>query len=230
MRVHVVQHVDFEGPGAIASWLDTHGHQTEILRPYAGQPLPDAGDVDWLIVMGGPMGVRDDASLPWLTGEKRFLRACLDADAAVLGICLGAQLIADALGAAVYANGDKEIGWLPIEAVDEAGVALVPAGGVALHWHGDTFDLPPGARHLVRSAACRHQAFDCGPRVVGLQYHLEMQPAGLADLARACAAELAAGGPCVQSETEILAPTAPFAANHAALHRLLDRLATQAHA
>lgn len=177
MKVHFLQHVPFEGLASIRGWVERGGHEIGCTRLYAGDSLPRPGSLDLLIVMGGPMGVQDIDQYPWLSAEKAFLRSVIAADKRVLGICLGAQLIADVLGARVYPNAQKEIGWFPVKRCDSASNSelgrLLPVSFDAFHWHGDTFDLPPGAIHLAQSAACRNQAYAIDDRILGLQFHLE---------------------------------------------------------
>jgi|TARA_B100000446_G_scaffold69572_1_gene66075 GMP synthase-like glutamine amidotransferase len=175
VHVHYLQHVEFEGLGLIEQWLTAHGHTLSGSRLYAGDALPELESVDLLIIMGGPMSVNDEQALPWLREEKAFIRRALTADKAMLGICLGAQLIAAALGQPVYANAEREIGWFRVTGnTHHNGAAFhFPAQFHALHWHGETFDLPPGAILLASSDACENQAFQLGRSVIGLQFHLE---------------------------------------------------------
>lgn len=175
VRAHYLQHVEFEGLGIIEQWLDAKGYEVSGSRMYAGDPLPDLDQVDLLIIMGGPMSVNDEQALPWLRDEKAFIRKALTADKAVLGICLGAQLIAAALGQRVYPNGQPEIGWFPVSGnTHHNGVAFhFPEEVRVLHWNGETFDLPHGSVLLASSDACRNQAFQLGRSVIGLQFHLE---------------------------------------------------------
>jgi GMP synthase-like glutamine amidotransferase len=203
MNVHVLQHAPFEGLGSIRDWLDRLGADLSYTRFYESPALPDPSHVDLVVAMGGPMSVNDEAELPWLRPEKQFIRAAVERGLPVLGVCLGAQLIASALGARVYRNPVKEIGWFPIEATQE-GVSLgLPGTCRVFHWHGETFDLPAGGRRLARSRACENQAFEVSPGVLGLQFHLEMTLKGALDLVEHCGAELVPG-PCIQSKDEIL--------------------------
>src|SRR5690606_3581623 len=120
MRAHYLQHVPFEGLGSIEPWLRARGFSVTATRFFEDPALPDPRGIDLLVVMGGPMSVNDDASLPWLVDEKRFVRAAIDANIPVLGICLGAQLIASAMGARVQPGREKELGWFPVQAVHAA--------------------------------------------------------------------------------------------------------------
>ena len=178
MRVHWLQHADFEDLGCIAPWLADAGHTVSGTRLYAGETPPDVSAFDALIVMGGPMNIYEYAQYPWLRGEKALIRAAVDAGKRVLGICLGAQLLADVLGGRVTRNADSEIGWFPLD-LSAAGRASplfadLPETFTGFHWHGDTYALPPGALCLATSAACAQQAFALGKRVLGLQFHLEV--------------------------------------------------------
>jgi GMP synthase-like glutamine amidotransferase len=192
MRAHYLQHVPFEGPGSISTWLESAGHTLTSTHVYAGEAFPPPGEVELLIVMGGPMSANDEDRLPWVRAEKDFIRETIASGAAVLGVCLGAQLIASALGATVVRNRVKEIGWFEVEGLAPlaAGALGLPKSFMAFHWHGETFDLPPGAVRLARSAACENQAFQIGDRIVGLQFHLETTPESAQELVLNCGSEL----------------------------------------
>ncbi|HYW43228.1 MAG TPA: type 1 glutamine amidotransferase [Bryobacteraceae bacterium] len=184
MRVLAFRHVPFEGAGRIETVLASRGISLEyvdLCRP--GAPPPDASTADALIFLGGPMSVNDP--LPHLRREMDLIVEAAGRNQPVLGVCLGAQLIAKACGARVYRNPLKEIGWFDI-LLTEAGAADPLFAGVretetVFHWHGETFDLPAGAAWLARSERCRHQAFRIGDSIYGLQFHLEVNPAMIAD-------------------------------------------------
>lgn len=210
MHAHYFQHVPFEGLGSIQDWLDAKGARVSCTRFFESSELPALDGIDLLIVMGGPMSVNDEAQYPWLAAEKRFVREAIAAGKAVFGVCLGAQLIASALGARVYPNAEKEIGWFPVHAVPESEQAMAagfrfPPSIEVLHWHGETFDLPPGATHLARSEACEHQAFSIGRHVVGLQFHLEATLDSVRAMIANDAADLAAPRRWVQGEAALTA-------------------------
>ena len=205
MRVHFLQHVSFEGPGSIDTWSRRAGMTVTCTRFHEEWELPDLRELDLLVILGGPMSVNDGMVHPWLAHERAFISRAIDAGTRVLGICLGAQLIASVLGATVHPNSEKEIGWFPVTGVASAGNAVYrfPPSFHAFHWHGETFDLPEGAVPLARSAACAQQAFQVGRRVIGLQFHLESTPDAVRDLVDHCAEDLVPSR-FVQSREEIL--------------------------
>jgi GMP synthase-like glutamine amidotransferase len=203
MKVQVLQHVPFEGLGSIQQWLDARGAVTQWTRFYEAHRLPDLAEVDLIIALGGPMSVNDEVALPWLVEEKRFIANAIKAGKPVLGICLGAQLIANALGARVYPNQQKEIGWFEIACTSERSAFFrFPKTATVFHWHGETFDLPPGAVRLARSMVCENQAFQIGERVIGLQFHLETTPESADAIVTNCRDELLKAA-YVQSEATI---------------------------
>lgn len=184
----VVQHVPFEGPALIADTLAARGAAVDVRRMFLDEPLPHAAELagaGGLIVMGGPMGALDDAGFPQLAAERALLRQCVEGGVAVLAICLGAQLLAAALGAPVYTGPAAEIG-LGTVALTEAArrdPIFAPAGHVlpVLHWHADTFGLPAGAELLAWNEAYPHQAYRVGS-AYALQFHLEIGAAQLPEI------------------------------------------------
>lgn len=231
MRVHIIQHVALEGPGAISEWARERGHSISITEQFRRGTLPAVGDFDFLVIMGGPMSANDGAQLDWLAGEKQLIAEAMGEEKAILGVCLGAQLLAQTLGARVYATPQKEIGWFPVHLTLEAErsrlFAGLPARMTVLHWHGETFDLPQGAVLLAESKLCRNQAFELDGRVLGLQFHLEVQPQGLERLIENSAAELTRA-PAVQTAAEIRASSHLAQTLQPTLYTILDRLAAAA--
>ncbi len=185
----VVQHVGHEGPGLIAGALDEAGHRFEVVRPDRGDALPDRGSIAGLVVMGGPMGVHDVDAHPWLAPERALIAEAVADGVPVLGVCLGAQQLAAALGADVATGPSAEVGLGHVEltAAGRRDPVLGPEyGGLAqtalpcVHWHQDTFTIPDGAVHLAATRVFPHQAFRWGDRAYGIQFHVEVDRA-LAD-------------------------------------------------
>jgi GMP synthase (glutamine-hydrolysing) len=173
----VLQHIACEPPAAFEDELRSRGLDVTRVELDEGEPLPDRGEFPAIVVMGGPMGAYDEAEHPWLVDEKRLLREAVEADVPVWGVCLGAQLLASALGARVYRGEQPEVGLLPVDLTSEAAEDPVfggaPSSFPTLQWHGDSFDLPEGATLLASSPAYPHQAFRVG-RSYGLQFHIEV--------------------------------------------------------
>jgi len=225
MNIHYIQHVPFEGLGSMAPWLTGNGHSIACTALWNDDPLPSLQDLDVLIIMGGPMSVYDDPLYPWLTREKTFIRQAILEQKIVIGICLGAQLLAAVLGAEVYRNQWQEIGWFPVRVAPSFAQWLQRPVAPALtvfHWHGDTFTLPPGAVNHLDSAACPHQLFTVGDRVIGIQFHPEATPAAVQDMADHEGDELSLA-PYIQDRETILSPAHHQAGNRL-MEEILDRL------
>ncbi|NOY36865.1 MAG: type 1 glutamine amidotransferase [Chlorobi bacterium] len=225
MRVHYLQHVPFEGPGYLARYFNTHGHPFTGTHLYKRQKCPQIADFDWLVILGGPMNINEEDKYPWLKAEKNCIRSAIDNGKKVLGICLGAQLLADVLGTRVYSNPYREIGWFPVSLTHEAvKIPLfqnLPQRFDAFHWHSETFDIPSGAKHLFTSEACKNQGFLYGKNVLGLQFHLETIPES-ARLLIEYGREEMDGTRFVQEEQEILASGNRFLVLNRLLESLLD--------
>jgi GMP synthase-like glutamine amidotransferase len=227
MKVHWLQHLPFEGLGSMGTYFRQKGLPSTSTHFYLNQPLPSLNDFDWLIIMGGFMGANDDGEYSWLTAEKAFIKKAIDCGKVVIGVCLGAQLIAAALGAKVYKNKYKEIGWFDIMPSNDAKKTILSDCFAetqdAFHWHGDTFDLPKGAIHLASSQACKNQGFVLDNRVVGFQFHLETTQATAKDLIEHCRNELD-GSKYVQSESEMLSDISRFDRINNVMCSILDKL------
>lgn len=178
MNIIVFRHFDFDDPAAIVDWAEKGGHNIRILDPSKEIKQAQLELMDLLIILGGPMSVYQEREYPWLIEEKVFVREAIDRGIKVLGICLGAQMIAELLGGTVRPNDEKEIGWHTMRRTAERHpwLAALPETFTSFSWHGDTFTLPAGARNLVYSDACGRQAFAYGEHVLGLQFHLETTP------------------------------------------------------
>ena len=228
MRIHVLQHVDFEDCGGIRLWAEARGHELATTRLDAEETPPAPEAFDLLVVMGGPMNIHDEEAHPWLAAEKAAIRAAVDAGKGVLGICLGAQLLSDVLGGTVTRGEHAEIGWHPVTLTPQGAAhplfAGFPETFTGFHWHGDTFSIPGGAIHAATSQGCANQAFVLGDRVAGLQFHLESVPANLVRLIKHCGAEIVPG-PYVQLPKEMHNGRAQFAPLKELLHTVLDSLA-----
>jgi GMP synthase (glutamine-hydrolysing) len=177
----VAQHAPNEGPGLLAGVLSDAGVQWHVVRLDCGELPPSPGGLGGAVVMGGAMGVHDTAQFPWLETERRWIAEIVAAGVPVLGVCLGAQQLAAALGAAVTTGPSPEIGVDEVEltAAGRADPVLGPEGDrvSVIHWHGDTFEIPAGAVHLATGERYRNQAFRYGSSVYGLQFHIEVDDA-----------------------------------------------------
>lgn len=218
MRVICLQHVPFEGPGAFTTALTNRGVNLDrYLVPQDGLPK-DAGDL--LIVMGGPMSVND--SDPWIAEETAFIRSTLLAGTAVIGICLGSQFMAKALGATIRSGKALEIGMTKIrlthEGTHDPAFGSCPETFDVFEWHGEVFDLPNDCVALAGSDVAPLQAFRYGTRAYGLLFHLEMEEAGIDSLCHECAPDLTKAGLTAQLVKDTALPHLPQ------LHRMTDRL------
>lgn len=229
MRVAIFEHAPYEGPGAIATWADDRGHAVTRIDATRGT-FPEPAEYDFLVVMGGPMSANDDATLDWLAAEKVAVRAGIDAGKRVLGVCLGGQIVASVLGAAITRNPELEIGWFPVtlsRAARESRVfQALPESFISGHWHGDTFAIPEGATAMASSEACVNQAFEYDDgRVVGVQFHLEWFSADVEALAESCGAEVVPAPHAVDIQTFVAGERRYGAACRMHVHTLLDALA-----
>lgn len=216
MNLHVVQHIGIEGPGIIADWARERGGSLTTTHLYAGESLTEPAAIDFLVLMGGPMNIYQDRDYPWLRAERAWLKDYLATGKPAVGVCLGSQLLADALGGRVLQNPVVEIGWAPVHFSAEARqrFPFLPVSHEVIHWHGDTFELPAGAVRLGSSDGCLNQGFLYADRVLGLQFHPEMTREGLSSLIEA-----------EQNGAEMLAqPDAMYSSAHALLRQMLDAL------
>ncbi len=226
MKVHYLQHVPFETPAAIKQWAESHGYAETSTMLYEEALFPGQRDYDLLIIMGGPMGIQDEQEYPWLKQEKQFIKDAVGSGKPVIGICLGAQLLAECLGAAVRKNRFKEIGFFDVSLTpigwNSPIFSHLPATFQAFHWHGDTFEIPGNAYHIASSEACPNQAFAYDDRVVGLQFHVESTRESVEALVRNCGSELSEDSPYIQKPEVILEDARDFQPMHRVLFSFLD--------
>ncbi len=170
LRVHVLQHAESTPPGTVVDWLKAKGHAATVVRLYNGDSLPTVDETDWLIILGGAMGIAEAVEYPFLVEEKKLIKEALDKKITCLGLCLGGQLLAEGLGAQVKKNAEWEVGWHTVH----FGNGSVPESRLTVfQWHQDTFDLPEGAIRVATNRLTENQGFTFGDRVVGLQFHPE---------------------------------------------------------
>lgn len=228
MNIHYLQHVPFEDLGVIRNWATDREHSISVTKFFIDESIPNSDKLDWLIIMGGPMNVYEEKKYPWLINEKLFIEKVIKQNKIVIGICLGAQLIADVLGAKVYPNKEKEIGWFPISWTKEAKTSeafnFVPDESLVFHWHGDTFDLPLGCQRIVKSDVCENQGFiSKNEKVIALQFHMEITRNGVMELINNCSNELVSGK-YIQRPEELLNNNEGFNKLNNLMFQFLDRL------
>jgi len=227
LNIHFLQHVSYETPGTILDWIARHGHKVSFTRFFQKHELPQISEIDWLIIMGGPMSIYDVKDYPWIPEEKKFIKLAVESGKTVIGICLGSQLLADALGARVYKNDEKEIGWYDVELASDARAGKIFSGIDSriktFHWHGDTFDLPEKSIQLAASECTINQGFIYESRVYAFQFHLETSRELLERMLEKGGADLTSGK-YVQKEEEILRQTDLFDSNRKILFTILDRI------
>jgi len=223
MKIAVLQHAAFEGPGEVTTWAQEHGHIVVIHHLYKGDPLPHLDAFDLLVIMGGEMNIYQYRDWPWLKPESQFIKSALAAGKPAIGFCLGSQLLADALGSRVVQNPVLEVGWLPISWTSEARAQFpgLPESSVVLHWHGDTFSLPEGATRLASSEGCLEQGFVIPGKCLALQFHIEVDP-DLVKLYVKGQSEWPTGKYAQQPEQILEGATAPCERNRVLLHAMLD--------
>ena len=227
MHWHCLQHVPFEGPGHLATWVAERRHTMTFTKLWEDASFPPPDQYDGLFILGGPMNVYEDSKYTWLTEEKKFIALAVKERKPVLGICLGAQLLSITMGGSVTKSRYNEIGWFPIHLTRESHSSFpfcdFPDHFMAFHWHGDRFSIPPGATHVANSDACHEQAFVYKDHVVGVQFHLESTYDNIASLIEHCGDDIGVG-PYIQHPKAIqdLADCLPSARYN--LFKLLDSL------
>ena len=226
MRIHCNLHETFEGPGCINDWIKQKDYITTASHTYLNETYPSMEQFDWLIIMGGTMSTYEEEKHKWLQAEKKFIRQAIESDKIVLGICFGAQMIAEALGGKVYPAKEQEIGWFPIDMNKNnlpAGLSPLPVNPTVFHWHGDTFDLPDEAVHLASSEATINQAFIYHNRVMALQYHHELTTKAISLMNEKLGAQLSKAR-YVQSAEEIMKGVSHIDENSRIMFKIMDYL------
>ena len=226
-RLHVIQHVSFEDLAYLGRWASENNFSVTTTQTFSGGSFPESSEFDWLVILGGPMNIYEEKQYPWLRAEKRLIERAIREQKTVLGICLGAQLMADVLGGPVTKNADKEIGWFPVSLTREARALPCFSGWpdefMAFHWHGDTFAIPKGAVRIAESKGCANQAFQFGDRAIGLQFHVESLPESIERLINHCGSEMVAG-PYIQRPDDIQSRHGLVKETNRLMEQLLARL------
>lgn len=224
MKIHYLQHVPFENLGNIENWALEKGFSLSSTKLYEEENFPELESFDFLIILGGPMNIYEEDKYSWLKKEKEFIKKAVENKKTVLGICLGAQLIADVLEAKVYKNQHKEIGWFPLKLTQNLGLFKdLPEELNVLHWHGDTFDIPKNCISLGSSQACKNQGFIYKNKVIGLQFHLETSRESLKNLIDNCKSELTESK-YIQTAEDMLSQDENFKNLEKNLYIFLDNL------
>ena len=223
--IAIIQHVPYETPGLILDWLNDNNVAYKLVDVYKGDSLPALKTISGLILMGGSMNVHEENLYPWLAAEKEIIRRCIIHRKKVFGICLGAQLIADSLGAKVKRNAALEIGWYPVTIRENQLPGYLkkafPEEFMTFHWHGDTFELPEGCKHIAGSEACPNQGFSVGKHVLALQFHPEITEQGIEELILNDTDDLFSESVFVQSVEEIRSGKTNIDTNKTILFNLL---------
>ena len=208
MNIHILQHAPFEDIGAIEEWINKHKHTKSYTKLYESTNFPEIDSFDFLIILGGPMGTYEEEKYPWLCKEKEFILQAANSEKKILGICLGSQLLADVLGAKVYKNKAKEVGWFPVRLTQEGKKSnlfeWIKEEIMVFHWHGDTFKLPGGSVHLMKSEGCENQAYLYKNNILGIQFHFEATPESILSMLKNDSDYLDNSSEFLQNENEIL--------------------------
>lgn len=227
MKIHIFQHVHFEGPGYISEWAEKHQHTLTFTKFDEAYSIPFPSDIDFLIVLGGPMSVDESKTYPWICDERDYIYQMAKTGCKILGICFGAQMISSALGMEVFPNKVKEIGWFPIQKDPVVSLDLFrnfPDELLAFHWHSDTFEIPGRANRLFFSEACENQGFILARHVFALQFHWEVTRESVQQMLNYCADDLE-DSKYVQSAEELLEKPEYFTIVNSYMEQLLDYIA-----
>ena len=223
MKLHYIQHVPFETPAGILKWASSRSVDISSTKMFDSALLPELSDFDFLLIMGGPMSVNEESKFHWMKNEKKFIENCISHNKKILGICLGAQLIADVLGAEVSANKYKEIGWHDVDKCNDIRFTNeFPTKFKAFHWHGERFNIPDDAVKIFESEACDNQGFVYG-NSVGLQFHIESDDDLIASMIENCSNDID-NSRYVQNINEINAGKSNIPVNFKIMSSFLDDL------
>ncbi|MDD4498001.1 MAG: type 1 glutamine amidotransferase [Methanosarcinaceae archaeon] len=235
MNIHCLQHSSVNTLGTVEEYAETRKALLESTRFYETASSPTLDSFDLLIIMGGAIGIYDYEKNPWLKTEKEFIKETINAGKPVLGICLGAQLLADVLGAKVFENGHREMGWFSVKACPEGKekeqeksefLTGLPETFSAFHWHSQTFDIPEGAIRLFESEGCKNHAFIYGDRVLALQFHPEVNEERIGSLIERFGTEIAEG-PFILQKEKMLGQTESLFESKKFLYSVLDKFESQ---
>ena len=229
LNIHYYQHVNYEGLGAIRTWVDSKGYNLTRTNLKNDEPIPNPDFYDVLIVMGGPMSVHDESKYPWLIKEKRSIDRAMNDGKKVIGICLGSQLLAEVLGAKVYKAEHNELGWFPIKmSIESKSVKhfnSFPDEFNTFHWHGETFELPKSGIRIASSESCENQIFTYGELAVGFQCHPEQTEYSISRMFER-AGDSIKQGKYVQSQESVIADIHYAKQNNDLLFDFLDSFLT----
>jgi GMP synthase-like glutamine amidotransferase len=225
MKIHCIRHEPFEGLASIESWTRRNNHQLSCTHTYLNQRFPDDTAFDMLIILGGTASVYEPDKYTWLAAEKKFIQKVINSRKKVFGICLGAQILADMHGAAVYPCRSKETGWFKVtfNRTELPAYSFLPDQLLVFHWHGDTFDIPHTGIRFASSELTPNQGFILGQNILALQFHLEMDLISLKKIIKGAGNQLHAKDEFIQQADQILALAHYIEANNELVFRILDQ-------
>jgi GMP synthase-like glutamine amidotransferase len=225
MKIHCIRHEPFEGLASIESWIRCNGHHISFTRTYLHQRFPDEIAFDMLIIMGGTASVYQSAKDQWMIAEKKLIQKTIKAEKKVLGICLGAQLLASVLGAKVYPGSSREIGWFPVHFTESFlnEFPFLPGNITTFHWHGDTFDIPSGAIKIGSSELTPNQGFLLNRNILAMQFHPEMNLSSIKKIIKAAGHQLCDNSKYIQPAAVITDQTELISLNNQLMFNILDR-------
>lgn len=224
MKIHCIRHEPFEDLACIEDWIKNNNYELSCTLTYLQQTFPSDCSFDLLVIMGGTASIYNSMQETWYLEEKKFLGDCIRRKTKILGICLGAQILASVLGSRIYPGKAKEIGWFPVDffAEDIPGLEFMPKRIETFHWHGDTFDIPEGAIKLASSELTPNQGFIYNETIFALQFHPEMTKISLNKIIESAGEELNQKSNYIQSADYILSRPDLIDINNALMYDLLN--------